>query len=98
MPMLSENEISLMSKQKERVNWTNEEVSKRFTSGFFLVRCHGFWINDLQILHNVLIMLEGYAAHLTDRLTVTISISFISIVEIQWPIKLWSNIQMARLW
>ncbi|KAG4073211.1 hypothetical protein HA402_013476 [Bradysia odoriphaga] len=88
MPMLTENQISLMTKQKQRVNWTNEELSKGFTSAFFSQRCHGYWINDLQIplpavrtlnryaarmviapgmLHDVLIMLEGYVAHLPDE-------------------------------
>lgn len=87
MPMLTENQISLMTQNKQRVNWTNDELSKGFTSAFFSQRCHRYWINDLQVplpavrtlnryaarmviapglLHDVLLMLKGYAAQLSE--------------------------------
>ncbi len=100
MPMLSENQILLMTHQKQRVKWTNEELSKGFTSAFFSQRCHNYWIKDIHIplpavrtlnryaarmviapgiLHDVLLMLEGYVAHLLveEREVNTVTVQFL---------------------
>ncbi len=64
MPMLSENQILLMTHQKQRVNWTNEELSKGFTSAFFSQRCHNYWIKDIHIPLPAIRTLNRYAARM----------------------------------
>ncbi|KAG4068381.1 hypothetical protein HA402_007901, partial [Bradysia odoriphaga] len=64
MPMLTENQIALMTKRKKRVTWTTEELSKGFTSAFFSQRCHRFWIHDLAILLPSVRTLNRYAARM----------------------------------
>ncbi len=64
IPMLTENQIALMTKQKKVVTWTNDELSKGFTSAYFSQRGHQYWIRDLQIPLPALRTLNKYAARM----------------------------------
>lgn len=47
LPMLTTNQISLMTKTKKRVNWTAEEISKGFALSFMGKRGYNFTIHEL---------------------------------------------------
>ncbi|KAJ6639791.1 Transposable element P transposase [Pseudolycoriella hygida] len=48
LPMLTENQITLMTKQKKRVNWTCDEISIGFALSFFSRRAYMYLIYQLQ--------------------------------------------------
>ncbi|KAJ6644629.1 hypothetical protein Bhyg_09598 [Pseudolycoriella hygida] len=48
LPMLTENQITLMTKQKKRVNWTCDEISIGFALSFFSRRAYRYLIYQLQ--------------------------------------------------
>lgn len=47
-PMLTNNQIALMTKKKKRVNWTCDEIAKGFTLSFFNRRGYDYLIHSLQ--------------------------------------------------
>lgn len=47
-PMLTPNQIALMTGQKKRVNWTCEEIARGFTLSFFHKRAYNYTINSLK--------------------------------------------------
>lgn len=46
-PMLTKNQISIMTKQKKRVNWTRDEISIGFALSFFSRRGYLYLIHKL---------------------------------------------------
>lgn len=47
-PMLTENQIAVMTRQKKRVNWTCDEISIGFALSFFSKRGYVYLIHKLQ--------------------------------------------------
>ena len=48
LPMLTENQIKIMTSQKKRVNWTCDEISIGFALSFFSRRGYAYLIYKLQ--------------------------------------------------
>lgn len=49
LPMLTINQLSLMTGAKKRVNWTTDEIANGFAMSFFSTRGYNYLINKLQI-------------------------------------------------
>lgn len=65
LPMLSDNQIALMSGEKKRVNWTSDEISNGFAMSYFNRRGYNFMIHKLKIASPSMRTLQEWAESMT---------------------------------
>lgn len=65
LPMLTSNQIKLMTKHKKRVSWTADELAKGFTSVYHGHRSHNFWTKTMQIPLPAIRTLNTWASKIT---------------------------------
>lgn len=67
LPMLTKNQLSLMTGEKLRVNWTNEEVATGFALSYFSRRGYNYLIHKLLIPQPSVRTLQEWAQNMSVK-------------------------------